>query len=203
VLSDEHEARVGKFRLWLRSKRYSSNTEKVYTEALRVFLLWFNERDPADLEEDNIIQFNNAFILERKLSASYQNQVVNALKLYFSTIEHKTIRPEIIHRPKSPKLLPNVLSKEEVKAIVEASNNVKHRVMLCLIYSCGLRRGELLKLKPSDIDAHRGVIIVRQAKGKKDRMVTLSPRILKMLREYYKATRPRVWSFEGQVAGEQ
>jgi len=107
VLSDEHEARVGKFRLWLRSKRYSSNTEKVYTEALRVFLLWFNERDPADLEEDNIIQFNNAFILERKLSASYQNQVVNALKLYFSTIEHKTLRPEIIHRPKSPKLLPN------------------------------------------------------------------------------------------------
>jgi integrase/recombinase XerD len=203
TLKEVHVERLKRFRQWLRSKRYSSNTEQVYTDALRVFLLWFNDREPEELSEEDLIHFNNDYILARKLSSSYQNQVVNALKLYFSSIEKKRLRPELIHRPKREKVLPNVLSKEEVKAILEASSNIKHKVMLCLIYSCGLRRGELLNLKPTDVDSHRGVIIVRQAKGKKDRIVTLSPKVLEMLRDYYKSNRPKVWLFEGQIPGEK
>jgi integrase/recombinase XerD len=94
--------------------------------------------------------------------------------------------------------LPNVLSKEEVKLILGALSNIKHKTMLSLIYSCGLRRSELLKLKPSDIDSKRNIIIVRAAKGKKDRIVPLSDKILEMLREYYKTHKPKTWLFEGQ-----
>jgi len=203
VLSIDHERRITQFRHWLRSKRYSDSTVGVYTQALQVFFLWHNNRDPAEMDEEDVIRFNNEYILKKKLSSSWQNQFVNALKLYFSTVEKRKLDPELIHRPRKEKVLPNVLSKEEVKAILSASNNLKHRVMLSMIYSCGLRRGELLKLKPTDIDAHRGVVTVRQAKGKKDRIVTLSPKVLEMLREYYKSNRPKVWLFEGNVAGEQ
>ncbi|MBU3677192.1 MAG: integrase, partial [Chitinophagaceae bacterium] len=98
-------------------------------------------------------------------------------------------------------MLPNVLSKEEVKQILEAHDNMKHRTMLSLIYSCGLRRSELLHLKPRDIDSQRGIIVIRQAKGKKDRIVPLSTKILEMLRVYFVAYRPKEYLFEGQESG--
>lgn len=108
-----------------------------------------------------------------------------------------------IHRPKRSKVLPNVLSKEEIKLIWNAHSNIKHKMMLSLIYSCGLRRSELLNLKPADIDSKRGIVIIRQGKGKKDRIAPLSPKILEMLREYYVLCKPKTWLFEGQNIGEQ
>jgi integrase/recombinase XerD len=99
--------------------------------------------------------------------------------------------------------LPNVLSKEEVKKILDAPANIKHRAMLSLIYACGLRRGELLNLKPADVDSKRKLLIIRQAKGRKDRVAPLSEKIIGLLREYYKTYRPQQWLFEGQDQGEQ
>jgi integrase/recombinase XerD len=84
-----------------------------------------------------------------------------------------------------------VLSKEEIKLILNAHSNIKHKTMLSMIYSCGLRRGELLNLKPLDIDSKRGIVIIRQAKGKKDRIVPLSTKILMMLRDYYTSYKPK------------
>ena len=127
--------------------------------------------------------------------------MVNALKLFLSVVQNKSINVELIHRPKREKLLPNVLSKQEVKLILSASNNIKHRAMLSLIYSCGLRCGELLNLKPQHIDSKRGLIIIKQAKGRKDRIVPLSNKILEVLREYYKTAKPQNWLFEGQTIG--
>ncbi len=192
-----------KFEQWLKSKRYSDNTIKTYTEALRMFLSYFNYKLAAEITNDDLILYNNDYILKYQLSASYQNQIVNAIKLFYSTVQNRKIAIELIHRPKREKLLPNVLSKEEVKRILEAHVNVKHKVMLCLIYSCGLRRSELLNLKPKDIDSKRNLIFISQAKGKKDRIAPLSPRILEMLREYYLGYKPSVWLFEGQNKGEQ
>lgn len=102
--------------------------------------------------------------MKNKLSASYQNQMVNAVKLFFQTVQNRKLNIEQIHRPKKPKTLPNVLSKEEIKAILEAHGNIKHRAMLSLIYACGLRRSELLNLKPADIDSKRGILLIKQAK---------------------------------------
>ena len=89
-----------------------------------------------------------------------------------------------IHRPKRAKVLPNFLSKEEVKLILNAHSNIKHKMMLSLVYSCGLRRGELLALKPVHIDSKRNLVLLKNSKGKKDRIASLSPTILEMLREY-------------------
>lgn len=200
-LSTEAQQETEKFVQWLRSKRYSENTIKAYTDAIRIFLLFFSEKALSEIENKDIIIFNNEYILKNKLSASYQNQMVNAVKLFFKTVQNKKLDIEQIDRPKKPKTLPNVLSKEEIKSILEAHNNIKHKVMLSLIYSCGLRRSELLNLKPLDIDSKRNIVIIRQSKGKKDRITPLSPKILELLRAYYKDYRPVKYLFEGQEAG--
>lgn len=202
VLRADKEAKAEQFSRWLKSKRYSDNTIKTYTDALKSFLLFYNTKPVEEITNEDIIVYNNDYILKNKLSASYQNQIVNAVKLFFRTVENKVMKEELIHRPKGEKKLPNVLSKEEVKAILNAHGNIKHRTMLSLIYSCGLRRSELLKLKPTDIDSKRNIIIIRVSKGKKDRIVPLSEKILTMLRIYYKSYKPETWLFEGQHKGE-
>jgi integrase/recombinase XerD len=194
---------VEAFKRWLKSRRYSENTIKTYSEALLSFLKFYNDKPVAEITNNDIIVFNNEHILKNKFSASYQNQVVNAIKLFFGKIENRKLNIELIHRPKRDKLLPNVLSKAEVKSILEALANIKHRTMLALIYSCGLRRSELLNLKPNDIDSKRNIIIIRSAKGKKDRIAPLSEKVLLMLREYYKAYKPKTWLFEGQFENEK
>ena len=194
---------IGRFRSWLQSKRYSVNTIKTYTEALETFLCFFKDKMVAEITNEDLIYFNNEYILKHQLSASYQNQIVNAVKLFYATVQNRKIEIEGIHRPKRSKLLPNVLSKEEVKQLLNAHVNLKHKVMLSLIYSCGLRRGELLNLKPVDIDSKRNLIFIHQAKGRKDRIAPLSPKILSMLREYYVGYKPKVWLFEGHYKGEQ
>jgi integrase/recombinase XerD len=186
---------------YLNSKRYSSNTIKVYSDSMSTFFRYFSMKDISDISNDDLIDFNNNYILKNNFSSSYQNQVVNAVKLYFSAIQHKKIDVELIHRPRREKVLPNVLSKEEVKAILDAPYNLKHRAMLAMIYSCGLRRGELLNLTKFDVDSKRMVVIIRMAKGKKDRIVPLSPKILSLLRDYYKSYTPKEFLFEGQGGG--
>lgn len=192
---------VSKFSYWLKSKRYSENTIKTYTEALKSFLMFFEIKSPEAITNDDVIFYNNEFILKNKLSSSYQNQIVNAIKLYFRTIQEKTLDIDKVHRPKSAKTMPNVLSKEEVKLILEAPINLKHQMMLSLTYSCGLRCGELLALKPEHIDSKRNIVLIKNAKGKKDRIVPLSLKILDILRGYYKLYRPEVFLFEGQIKG--
>lgn len=150
----------------------------------------------ADLE-----RFNSEYIIANKLSASYQNQVINAVKLFAKVQLDQQMDPEIIRRPRTSKPLPNVLSKEELKAILEAPRNLKHRMMLSLIYACGLRRSELLNLQFKDILSDRLLIHIKQAKGKKDRVVPLSPKLLADLRDYYRVYKPSTYLFEGQEIG--
>lgn len=201
VPNAEGIASITAFKSYLQSKRYSPNTITTYCEALKSFLTFFNTKSVKSITNEDVILYNNDFILKNKLSSSYQNQIVNAIKLYFKTIEEKTIEIDKIHRPKKEKALPNVLSKEEVKQIISSPINLKHRVMLSLIYSCGLRCGELLALQPQHIDSKRNIVLIKNSKGKKDRIVPLSPKILEILREYYKLYKPKVYLFEGRNAG--
>ena len=165
--------------------------------------MYYADKPINEITNEDVTRYNNDYILKNKLSASYQNQVMSAIKLFFSRIQNTAMNVEIIYRPKRTHLLPNVLSKEEVKAILEAHSNIKHRTMLSLIYSCGLRRSELINLKPADIDSKRGLIIIRQAKGKKDRITPLSEKILVLLREYFKEYKPKTWLFEGAKPNEK
>jgi len=201
--SEEGIIAIEQFKRYLKSKRYSESTIKTYGEALKSFLVFYREKTISDIDNEDVIVYNNDFILKNSYSASYQNQITNAIKLYFKTIRETKIELDKIHRPKRSKTLPNVLSKEEVKAILEAHSNVKHKMMLSLIYSCGLRCGELLALQPVHIDSKRNIVLIKNAKGKKDRIAPLSPKILVMLRDYYRVYKPSVYLFEGQTAGER
>jgi len=197
-LSAEGTQKLQKFKYWLQSKRYSASTIKTYADALKAFLKFYRLKPVSEITNDDVIVFNNEFVLKHKLSSSYQNQVVNAIKLFFSSIQNTKIQIESIHRPKRQRLLPNVLSKEEIKLILNAHSNLKHKTMLSLIYSCGLRRSELLNLKLSDVDSKRHLLIIRQSKGRKDRIAPLSEKTIELLRNYFVACKPKVWLFEGQ-----
>lgn len=208
-LSNEDKSQIDilqekeRFEKWLSFKRYSPNTIKTYTDALVVFLDYFDHKPVSELTNDDVVLFVNQYILKRKYSFSYQNQVVNALKLYFREVRKSKIEVEGLQRPRREHKLPNVLSKEEVKAILEAPTNIKHRTMLSLIYACGLRRSELLNLKIGDVDSKRHMLIIRNSKGYKDRQVPISDKTIEMLREYYKMYRPKIWLFEGQNSGKK
>jgi integrase/recombinase XerD len=184
---------------YMKSKRYSENTIKTYIDALKTFLRFFENKDFTEIENEDLVYFNNEYILKKNYSESFQNQVVNAVKLFYRIVEHKKLNPEIIHRPKRAKTLPNVLSKEEVKGILNSLTNKKHIAMLSLIYSCGLRSGELLNLKPEHVDSKRNILILKNSKGKKDRIAPLSNKTIDMLREYFKEYRPKTYLFEGQI----
>jgi len=168
-----------------------------------VFIRFLKPKPVNEANNEDVIRFVNEYILSNGLSSSYQNQVVNAIKLFFREVLKSKIDVEKIERPRREHRLPNVLSKEEVKAILQAPSNIKHKAMLSLIYACGLRRSELLNLKPLDVDSKRGLLIVRNAKGKKDRVAPLPEKIITLLRDYYISFRPLKWLFEGQSRGEK
>ena len=110
--SEEGIQQITQFKQWLSSKRYSQSSIKNYSEALKSFLVFYRSKFVEEITNEDVIVYNNEFILKNNLSASYQNQIVNALKLFFKTIQNKNMDPDLIHRPKSAKVLPNVLSKE-------------------------------------------------------------------------------------------
>lgn len=201
-LTPEKSDLIGNFIKYLNSKRYSQNTIDVYSESLVIFFR-YQVKPINEINNEDLIEFNNNYILKNKYSASYQNQMVNAIKLFCRAVQNHRLDVELIHRPRREKVLPNVLSKEEVRSLLSLTKNVKHRSMLSMIYACGLRRSELLSLKFSDIQSDRMLLLIRQSKGKKDRIVPLSDKLLEELREYYKVYRPKKWLFEGQIAGEQ
>ena len=202
-LKIESLEKIKQFKYWMRSRRYGDSTIKTYTDSLETFLRYFAHKPIHEITNEDLINFNNRYLLANSFSSSYQNQIVNAVKLFFRSIEDKKLQPDLIMRPKREKHLPNVLSKEEVKAILNAHSNIKHRALLSLIYSCGLRRSELLNLKLKDIDSKRGLVLIRNAKGKKDRIAPLSSKVLELLRHYYTEYKPAIWLFEGELDGEK
>ena len=186
------------FKNYMYYRRYSQNTIKTYSDALDVFFRFFQNKTIESLTKEDLIQFNTEYILKKNLSSSYQNQVINAIKLFYRNRFNRSMEVDYIQRPRREKRLPNVLSKNEVKTILEAPTNLKHRAMLSLIYACGLRRSELLNLTIKDILSDRNLLFIHQSKGKKDRVVPISTKLIEMLRDYYKAFKPKTWLFEGQ-----
>jgi len=189
------------FTKWMEHKRYSPSTITTYTEAVKRFLVFSLPKQADEIVADDMVRFVNVYIIGNHLSYSYQNQVVNGAKLFFKEVIKSKLDIEQFERPRRQHALPNVLSKEEVLAILNTTKNIKHKTMLSLIYACGLRRSEALNLTPTDVDSKRGVLLIRQSKGKKDRIAPISEKVIAMLREYYKLYKPETWLFEGQHAG--
>lgn len=191
------------FRLWMEHKRYSQNSIKTYVEMVKRFLMFCYPKPANEIGNKDMVDFVNEFIIKKNYSFTYQNQVVSAAKLFFREVLHSKLEVESFERPRRQYKLPNVLSKEEVKQILEAPKNLKHRCMLSVIYACGLRRSELLNLQVNDIDSKRKLLIIRNSKGNKDRVLPISEKLIKMLRDYYVAYKPKRWLFEGQSPSTQ
>ena len=185
----------------LKMRRYSDNTIKAYTSTLARFLEFNADREPEAIEPERIRTYILHLVEKTEVSSSYQNQAINAIKFYFEAVLGRTLEPMVIQRPRKEKKLPQVLSEEEVAQIFKQITNLKHKCAIYLIYSAGLRRSEVLNLKPTDIDSKRNCIVIRDAKGKKDRITLLSQKALGLLREYYQQYRPKQWLLEGAEGG--
>lgn len=181
----------------LEQKRYSPSTQKTYIAYFKDFCHYFTEYQLENISVENINQYILSLILKEKISASEQNQRINAIKFYYEKVLGREKQYFSIDRPKKISTLPKVLSKAEVQQILEHTSNIKHRCILALIYSAGLRRSELINLKITDIISEREQIHIVGAKGNKDRYSLLSLKLLNELREYYKQFKPQYWLFEG------
>jgi len=178
----------------LQRRNYAETTVAAYIHALEEFTRYFH-RPPDQLGPDHIRQFQIYLLRERKLAANTVKQRVAAVRFFFvRTLKRPYLREDIPY-PKAPRRLPVVLSQEEVARLIDAASNLSHRAMLMTLYSTGLRRAEMVRLKVSDIDSQRMVIHVHQGKGSKDRDVPLSPKLLETLREYWRWRKPRTYLF--------
>lgn len=164
----------------------------------KLFMEHYSDQDPATLTDEHIRQYLLYLVNVKKVSGSYQNQAVNAVKFYYEKVLGRPPKTYYLDLPRREHRLPLVLSEEEVAAILKKTDNIKHQAILSLIYSAGLRLGELLNLRIADIDIDREIVIIRNGKGNKDRTSLLSPKVLAMLKEYRRQYRPITWLFEGQ-----
>jgi integrase/recombinase XerD len=192
---------IERLRNYLEEKRYSKRTIESYLSNLQLFFKYFHDRDPADLDEQDISEFIDDHILKLGYSASYQNLVVSAIKLYYTIAEVRRFDLNSIERPRRSRALPKVFSKEEVMKIFSVTRNNKHKLILWLIYSCGLRRSEVTNIKLSDLDRERGILHIREGKGNVDRMVPVPQKVWEKINIYLKSYNPVKYLFEGQSGG--
>jgi integrase/recombinase XerD len=186
----------------LKELRYSSNTLNVYTDLFEEFINYYPDKAAPEITEEEIIAFLRYLVNDRKISTSYQNQSINAIKFYYERVLGGKRKIYLIERPRKENYLPEVLSEEEVAAILKAITNLKHKALIMTIYSGGLRISELINLKIRDIDSDRMQIRIQQSKGKKDRYTLLSKKTLITLRLYFKEYKPKEWLFEGEGGGQ-
>ncbi|WP_242132914.1 site-specific tyrosine recombinase/integron integrase [Aestuariivivens marinum] len=184
----------------LELKKYSNNTVKSYVKCFEDFINHYHDKTIDNLNEKDIRAYLQ-FLIQTNRSKSYINQSINSIKFYYEIVLGMPNRFYNIERPRKDKKLPFVLAKDEVIQLIENTNNLKHRCIVSLLYSAGLRRSELLNLKISDIDSSRMLIRVQEAKGNKDRYSLLSNTALKDLRAYYKKWKPKVYLFESPNGG--
>ena len=186
----------------LKELRYSENTISTYSDLFEEFINHHHQVDYTTIGEATIVAYLRYLVNERKISISYQNQSINAIKFYYERVQGGQRKFYMVDRPRRERSLPNVLSEGEVVALFSKIDNLKHKAMMLLTYSAGLRLSELINLKIIDIDSGRMQVKVMQSKGKKDRYTLLSPKALAYLRKYVKEFKPKEWLFEGMDGGQ-
>ncbi len=182
----------------LKNKRYSESTIRQYTSMFEEFINYHKNIPLEELGSKEIDEFISYLVQKRRVSISYQNVSVNAIKFYFEKVLGNPRNYYDIDRPRAEKNLPEILTRKEIVMLISAVKNIKHRFILILLYSTGLRRAELLNLKVEDIDRENMQIWIRGGKGKKDRYVQLSKNALKVFDEYIKLYNPEKYLIEGR-----
>ena len=180
----------------LKLKNYSVKTQKAYLGHVRR-LLQYHKKCIDDIDRDDIRSYLLELVNQDK-SPAYIDQAVSAIKFLYIDVKRTDDADFDINRPKREKKLPSVLNASEVFKIIESVDNLKHKAIIMLIYSAGLRVSEAANLMIADIDSKRKLIHIKGAKGKKDRYTLLSNATLEILRQYVKVYKPEEWLFEGQ-----
>ncbi len=192
---------INDFGKLLEIKRYSHNTITTYVSFVKLFYYANNKKDISLLKNSEIV--NRAFHIvdKKKYAVASHKQFISALKLYYREMHNRQINFDSIKPRNRPKSNPVVLSKKEIKKLLQVTHNLKHRAILTTIYSLGLRVGEAVNLKIVDIDGDRNLVTIKKGKGYKDRSVMLSPVLKKILRQYFIEFRPNDYLFEGAGGG--
>jgi integrase/recombinase XerD len=180
----------------LKYRNYSIKTRRLYLHANAEFLKYIH-KPPCTVTNEDVRNYLFYCVSSKSLSPSTINGMINGLKFQYGIILRKQFIFNIV-RPKKNKRLPTVLSIKEVKELISVTRNLKHRTILSLIYSSGLRVSEAAKMNVNDIDFGRKCIFIRCGKGKKDRMTILSEKIINLLRMYIEIIKPDKWLFPGQ-----
>jgi len=198
----EYKPCPDEYTLKLKELRYSENTIKTYKGSFEEFINYYNMYDTKDIDESMITDFLRYLVIERRVSSSYQNQAINAVKFYYERVLDGQRKIYLVDRPREEKTLPTVLNEKEISELLNNTKNIKHKAILMLGYSAGLRLSELTNVKIKDIDSERMQIRIEQAKGRKDRYSILSHTLLDVLRKYFIAYKPKIWLFEGATGGQ-
>ena len=188
------------FLLKLELKKYALNTVKSYVNGFELFMNYYYGSQLSELNENDIRNYLQ-YLIQSGKSDSTVNLAINSIKFYYEIVLGMPNRFYSIERPRPKEKLPEVISKVEVKLMIDITKNLKHKTIISLLYSTGMRRGELLNLKINEIDSKRMLIKIKDAKGGKERITLLSEKMLSLLREYYKNYTPKVYLFEGQKGG--
>lgn len=189
------------YRNQLQIKSYSLNTQRMYLAEFAELLYLINDYRVQDLNPKRLKDYFLYCVQHLKMKERKMNGKINAIKFYFEQVIHRPKMFFDIPRPKKPSTLPKLLSKYEVKRIIRATTNLKHKVAIKLCYGMGLRVSEVVNIKLDHINSTRMVVHIVGAKGKKDRYVPLPATILDELRTYYTVYRPKDYLFEGQYGG--
>jgi integrase/recombinase XerD len=200
-LNEANLVALKKFRDMMVLMGYSVNTIRNYCNEFHQLLRLLGERFVNDLKKEQLLSYLLWLLEKRGCSETKVHTTVNAIKFYFEKVEGREREFYDLPRPKKPFKLPQILSEEEIIQIIQKIENSKHRTMIMMGYAAGLRVSEIIRIKIGDIDSKRMTIHIRGAKGKKDRIVPLSKKLLKELREYYKKYHPAEYLFEGQFGG--
>jgi site-specific recombinase XerD len=196
-LSSEQKLLLNNFYKYLKGKRYSKSTIDTYTFFTADFIEFNGNKALEKITNRDVELFIESVFIKRNYSVSTQRQFISALKLFIVFEPSTQINSLKLVRPSKDKKLPNVLSQEEVLDLIRHTTNLKHKTIITLLYSCGLRISELLNLKLSDIDSDRKQLYVNHSKGRKDRVVSLANTILPLLKTYYINYKPKEYLFEG------
>jgi integrase/recombinase XerD len=182
--------------------RYSHRTIKSYKSALRTFIMHYDDQKPSQLTRKQIDDYILMLIKEKKISEAYQNTIQCAIKYFYCEVVAQSDQVEKLVRMRKSDKLPNVLSEQEVVRLLKSVENIKHRIILSIIYSGGLRLSEVTNLRLTDIQMDMKRIFIKNAKGKKDRCTILSDRVIHGLNTYLEVYKPVFWLFEGATGGQ-
>ena len=196
-LTDEQKQLLNQFYLFLKGKRYSQSTIQTYTFFIADFINFHTKTPLAELTNRAVELFIETVFIERNYSVSSQRQFISALKIFTVFCPQTKIHNLSLERPKKSRILPSVLSQEEVLRIIQLTKNLKHRAIIVLLYSSGLRIGEVTNLLLKNIDILRRQIKVEKGKGRKDRFVVLATSYLPLLQNYLTTFKPALYFIEG------